>query len=295
MNRRVLGRNVLDLAPHGGAAARTPAPERGVGRRRPRLGRCGSALHPYGHSASATSSRCSAPRAITCRRSTAAAGVPTAPCSRSPATSRPSARSPSRRSGSAGGRARRPAIARSPRPRRRRASVSWTPRALERSAPRVGRRWPRVRGRRGVAARRLGPRAGRASAARFVSLQTLRDAKPLSVAFGAPTDWCPRSRDACVTRCARTPRIRRRAPRSTRYAARPCLSFPLPLETLGAYASQWQAFEFAGQGRTRSPKQYARLAAGVDLTPALRRSRRPEAVLVAGRRRARRKLQPLAP
>lgn len=123
--------------------------------------------------------------------------------------------------------------------------------------------------------------AGLPAAAR-VSLQTLRDASLLSVAFGAPTDSVPaftrRVRDA-VRAYASHPPAGAALDALRRQAAR---SFPLPLETLGAYASQWQAFEFAGQGPDAIAKQYARLAAGVDLTPALKALAQPPAVLVAG-------------
>lgn len=123
--------------------------------------------------------------------------------------------------------------------------------------------------------------AGLPAAAR-VALQTLRDASLLSVAFGAPTDSVPaftrRVRDA-VRAYASHPPTGAALDALRRQAAR---SFPLPLETLGAYASQWQAFEFAGQGPDAIAKQYARLAAGVDLSPALKTLAQPPAVLVAG-------------
>jgi zinc protease len=123
--------------------------------------------------------------------------------------------------------------------------------------------------------------AGLPAAAR-VSLQTLRDASMLSVAFGAPTDsvaaFTRRVRDAVRSYASRPP-AGAALDALRRHAAH---SFPLPLETLGAYASQWQAFDFAGQGADGIAKQYARLVAGVDLSPALKALAQPPAMLVAG-------------
>ncbi|MBI5169980.1 MAG: insulinase family protein [Candidatus Eisenbacteria bacterium] len=119
-------------------------------------------------------------------------------------------------------------------------------------------------------------------AAARVSLQTLRDASLLTVAFGAPTDSVPavtrRVRDA-VRAFASHPPAGAALEGLRRHAAQ---GFPLPLETLGAYASQWQAFDFAGHPADAIARQYQRLVAGVDLTPALQALAQPPAVLVAG-------------
>ncbi|MFN8586949.1 MAG: pitrilysin family protein [Candidatus Eisenbacteria bacterium] len=113
------------------------------------------------------------------------------------------------------------------------------------------------------------------------SLQVLRDASLLTVSFGAPTDSLPavtrRVRDAVRAFAARPPAadalatLRRRAAQA----------FPLPLETLGACATQWLAAADAGMGADALAKQYERLGVA-SIEPALQRLAGPPAILVAG-------------
>lgn len=123
--------------------------------------------------------------------------------------------------------------------------------------------------------------AGLPASAR-VSLQMMRDASLLTVAFGAPTDSvgtvARRVREAVRAYASHPPAGAAREALS-RHASR---SYPLPLETLGAYASQWQSFDFAGQPADAIERQYHRLASGVDLAPALQKLGQAPAMLVAG-------------
>ncbi|MCC6652588.1 MAG: insulinase family protein [Candidatus Eisenbacteria bacterium] len=115
-----------------------------------------------------------------------------------------------------------------------------------------------------------------------VSFQTLRDASLLTVSVGAPTDSIApvvrRVWEAVRVFASRPPAAATIDPARRELAQK----FPLGLETLAAYLSQWQAFHHAGLGDDALARHHERLRAPVDVALAARTLSQPPQILVAG-------------